>query len=186
MDTVPHQRTVAGQSVRSVAARTTDVLNTLAQDEAGPAHLEEVLRAHGEHTPRLHRSDVQALQEVAADLRRVLDAATVEQAAAGINSLLAAWARPPRLTDHEGSTHWHVHVDGHDRAPWAEWFVSSAGMCLALLLADRQRPPGGVCAAHGCTRVFIDTGSGSPRRHCSRRCANRARVAAHRRARQSR
>ncbi|GHD19593.1 hypothetical protein GCM10007147_10610 [Nocardiopsis kunsanensis] len=184
MDTTPLPRTSSGSSVRAVAERTTDLLNTLAQEDTGPAQLEQVLRAHGESEPHLTQKDTTALHRVAADLRHVLDAATTEQAAERLNHLLATTAHPPRLTDHGATTHWHLHLDSHDDAPWAEWAASSAGMCLALLLSDRQRPPGGVCAAHGCARVFIDTGNGSPRRHCSRRCATRARVAAHRAARQ--
>ncbi|WP_017607729.1 CGNR zinc finger domain-containing protein [Nocardiopsis xinjiangensis] len=185
MDTTHRWHAVSGQSVRSVAERTADLLNTLAQEDAGPAQIEEVLRAHGESEPHLSRTDLRCLHRAAAQLRHVLRASTTEQAAERLNHLLTATAHPPRLTDHGGTTHWHLHLDSHDDAPWAEWAASSAGMCLALLLSDRQRPPGGVCAAHGCARIFIDTGSGSPRRHCSRRCATRARVAAHRAAPQN-
>lgn len=74
------------------------------------------------------------------------------------------------------TTHRHVHVDTDDDAPWTECFETSSALTLALLLTDRQRPPGGVCAAHGRERVFVDCGSA--RRYCS----TRARVAAHRRA----
>lgn len=184
MDTTHRRQAASGQSVRSVAERTTDLLNILAEEETHSAQVEEVLRAHGESEPHLSRTDMRCLHRVAADLRHVLRASTTEQAAERLNRLLAATAHPPRLSDHSGTTHWHLHLDRYDDASWAEWAASSAGMCLALLLSDRQRPPGGVCAAHGCARVFIDTGSGSPRRHCSRRCATRARVAAHRAARQ--
>jgi predicted RNA-binding Zn ribbon-like protein len=38
--------------------------------------------------------------------------------------------------------------------------------------------PGGLCA--DCGLPFAATGSGSPRRYCSARCASRARVAAYR------
>ncbi|WP_143667318.1 CGNR zinc finger domain-containing protein, partial [Streptomyces sp. ms184] len=55
--------------------------------------------------------------------------------------------------------------------------------CLALtvLVWDRQRPPGRICASPSCPDVFINQGSGPDRRYCSRRCATRERVAAHRR-----
>ncbi|MFC7471498.1 CGNR zinc finger domain-containing protein [Actinomadura keratinilytica] len=56
-------------------------------------------------------------------------------------------------------------------------------MVLAVLLWDRQLPPGAVCASASCQDVFLTQGSGPTRRYCSRRCATRERVAAHRKAR---
>ncbi|ESQ00657.1 Hypothetical protein B591_04849 [Streptomyces sp. GBA 94-10 4N24] len=50
-------------------------------------------------------------------------------------------------------------------------------------LWDRQLPPGAVCASASCQDVFLTQGAGPTRRYCSRRCATRERVAAHRRAR---
>lgn len=173
-------RAVSGQSVRAVAIRTTDLLNVLAEPSVDTAAVEEVLRNHGEREVNLTQGDLDRLIRAAERVRDALAATSTDTAADRVNLLLADTAHPPRLTSHAGTTHWHVHVDSHDDAPWGEWFASSAGMALALLLTDRQRPPGGVCAARGCSRAFIDMGSGSPRRFCSRRCATRARVAAHR------
>lgn len=175
---MPTPTVLTGRSVRAVAARTADLVNALAEPDTGPARVEAVLRAHGEDDP-VTGSDVAELREAAGRIRRVLAARTTAEAAAGVNTLLAA-AHRPRLTDHGGASHWHVHTDSCDDAPVAEWFAASAGLVLALLLTDRQRPPGGVCGADDCGRVFIDTGSGSARRFCSRRCATRSRVRAHR------
>lgn len=171
---------ITGRSVRSVAARTVDLVNLLAGGEADAAAVAAVLRAHGETDP-VTGDDVARLRGAADRIRAVLALEEVGEAAAAINRLLAD-ARPPRLTDHGGITHWHVHADGDDDAPLDEWFTASACVMLALLVTDRQRPPGGVCADPGCDQVFVDTGSGSRRRFCSRRCATRSRVAAHRRA----
>lgn len=120
------------------------------------------------------------MRVVAARLREVFAAAGVDEAAALLNRMLAEGARPPRLTTHHGRSTWHLHVDSHDDAPWAEWFLTSSAMALAVLLADHQRVPGGICAAGGCDRPFADSSAGSPRRFCSPRCATRARVAEHR------
>ncbi|NYH55200.1 putative RNA-binding Zn ribbon-like protein [Nocardiopsis arvandica] len=177
---MPSTNAVTGRSVRAVAERTTDLLNALAEEDADAAALARVLRAHGETDP-VTSDDVGRMRAAAHRIRAVLAAEDADSAAERINRLLAR-AHQPRLTDHGGTTHWHVHVDSRDDAPLAEWFLASSCLMLALLLTDRQRPPGGVCAAHGCERVFVDCGSGSPRRYCSRRCATRARVAAHRRA----
>ncbi|CAL9347110.1 hypothetical protein SUDANB121_00401 [Nocardiopsis dassonvillei] len=175
---MPTPTVLTGRSVRAVAARTADLVNALAEPGADPARVEAVLRAHGEDEA-VTGADVAALRGAADRIRRVLEARTTSAAAAEANALLAA-AHRPRLTDHGGTTHWHVHTDSRDDAPLDEWFAASAGLVLALLLTDRQRPPGGVCGDGGCGRVFIDTGSGSPRRFCSRRCATRSRVRAHR------
>ncbi|MDP9867206.1 MULTISPECIES: CGNR zinc finger domain-containing protein [Streptosporangium] len=128
----------------------------------------------------LTAEDVAAMRVVAARLREVFAAAGVDEAAARLNRMLAEGARPPRLTTHHGRSTWHLHVDSHDDAPWAEWFLTSSAMALAVLLADHQRVPGGICAAGGCDRPFADSSAGSPRRFCSPRCATRARVAEHR------
>ena len=101
-------------------------------------------------------------------------------AADRINGLLAGRARPPRLTTHRGGSGWHLHVDSSDEAPWAEWFLTSSCLALAVLLADRQAPPAGLCASHACGKPFVNVGRGAARRYCSATCGSRERVARHR------
>jgi hypothetical protein len=62
----------------------------------------------------------------------------------------------------------------------AEWFAASSAMALAVLLAEKQYNPGGLCASSSCGRPFIDLGKGGGRNYCSPRCATRERVAAYR------
>ncbi|MET7465408.1 CGNR zinc finger domain-containing protein [Nonomuraea sp. NPDC005501] len=131
-------------------------------------------------SPYLSEDDVAAMREAAERLVEVLAAPGPDEAAGLLNRLLAGTARPPRLTSHGGTSPWHVHVDSRDDAPWAEWFLASSAMALAVLLAEHQRVPGGLCASPGCRRPYLDLGGGSPRRYCSARCATRERVAAHR------
>jgi len=85
------------------------------------------------------------------------------------------------LTSRNGGTPWQPQLDHDDNAPWDEWLLASSCMALIVLVRDRQRPPGRSCASHSCPNVFITRGSGPERRSCSRRCATRERVAAHRR-----
>ena len=170
-------------STRALAERTTDLLNALADRTTDATTITTILTRHGEIDPELDEEDVAALREVAVELRHVLAADTLERTATRLNTLLAREARPPRLADHGGSHPWHLHADSDDEAPWDEWFAASTGLFLASLVSQRQRLPGGVCAARDCERVFVDTAHGSGRRYCSRRCATRTRVAAHRRAR---
>ncbi|BBA95767.1 hypothetical protein RVR_763 [Actinacidiphila reveromycinica] len=154
------------------------------EEAAGTRVREEVaavLRAYGEEDPLgLTTDDLADLRAAALRLREVFAAEHVDEAAARLNRLLAAGTGPLRLTSHGGGTPWHPHLDADDEAPWAEWFLASSCMALAVLLWDRQRPPGGVCASPSCPNVYVTEGRGPNRRYCSRRCATRERVAAHR------
>ncbi|MDF2711096.1 MAG: hypothetical protein K0R62_6748 [Nonomuraea muscovyensis] len=179
-------------STRAMAERAVDLCVALLYEEPSAESVARVLRAHGERAGAgadppgggaaedVGARDVAAMREAAGRLVEVLAAPGVDAAAALLNRILADTARPPRLTSHGGTSTWHLHVDAHDDVPWAEWFLASSAMALAVLLADHQRVPGGLCASAGCRRPYLDLGGGSPRRYCSTRCATRERVAAHR------
>jgi len=141
----------------------------------------EVLEAHGEPSPvELSPADLEGLRRAALELREVFTAGDVATAADRINGLLAGRAHPPRLTTHGGASGWHVHVDSSDDAPSGEWLLTSSALALAVLLAERQAPPAGICASPTCGRPFVNVGRGSARRYCSAACGTRERVAAHR------
>lgn len=145
------------------------------------ARLIAVLRSYGEPGPiEIADADLAGLRQAARQLREVFAAQDAATAANRINALLAARARPPRLTTHGGQSGWHLHVDGSDDAPWAEWFLTSSCLALAVLLAERQAPPGGLCASPTCGKPFANVGRGSARRYCSAACGTRERVARHR------
>ncbi|MEW9548996.1 CGNR zinc finger domain-containing protein [Nonomuraea sp. NPDC050783] len=168
-------------STKAMAVRAVDLCVALLHEQPSIESVSRVLRAHGEAGDLgLGEADVAAMRAAAARLREVLAAPDADRAAALLNRLLADAAGAPRLTDHGGTTSWHVHVDSTDDAPWAEWYLASSAMALAVLLADYQRVPGGLCASPSCRRPYLDFGGGSPRRYCSARCATRERVAAHR------
>ncbi|WP_369144675.1 CGNR zinc finger domain-containing protein [Streptomyces sp. R44] len=169
-------------SVLTTARRTAALVNALADDHPDPAEVAAVLREYGETGPvDLTSRDVAGMRTAAALLRQVFAAERVDDAAASLNRLLRDHTGPLRLTSHGGSTPWHPHLDRDDDAPWGEWLLASSCMALTVLVWDRQRPPGRICASPGCQNVFITLGSGPERRYCSRRCATRERVAAHRR-----
>lgn len=158
----------------------TDAANTLADAVADA--VAEVLREYGESEPvELTADDVVRMRAAALLLREVFAAEDVDAAAAALNRLLAEQTGPLRLTSHGGGTPWHPHLDSHDDAPWDEWFLTSSCLALTVLLWDHQRPPGGLCDSPACRNVYITSGPGPARRYCSRRCATRERVAAHRR-----
>jgi hypothetical protein len=184
--------TLLGTSVHDAAQRAADVLAVLlprAGNSGRPGErdaLIAVLRAHGEPEPiEISGADLAGLRLAALDLQEVFAAGDVATAADRINALLGARAHPPRLTTHGGGSGWHLHVDGSDDAPWAEWFLTSSCLALAVLLAGRQAPPGGFCQSPSCGRPFVNVGRGAARRFCSATCGTRERVAAHREARDS-
>jgi predicted RNA-binding Zn ribbon-like protein len=193
----PHGTSPHGTSPHGAARRAVEIIDVLvprpgSRDHAvllaGPrderAELIAVLRAHGETGPvEISDTDLAALRRAALGLREVFAAGDVTAAADRINALLAAYAHPPRLTSHGGEHGWHLHVDSSDDAPWAEWFVTSSCLALAVLLAERQAPPAGLCASHSCGKPFVNVGRGAARRFCSPACGTRERVAAHRAAR---
>ncbi|MFD6418806.1 CGNR zinc finger domain-containing protein [Streptomyces sp. NPDC060194] len=171
---------------RTAPARTVDLVNALAEDGVSADVVAAVLLAHGESGPiDLTGEQLAELRAAALLVREVFAAPSVAEAAARLNRLLATRTGPLRLTSHDGSTPWHPHLDSDDEAPWGEWFLASSCLALTVLIWDRQRPPGGVCASGGCGRVFVHAGGGPVKRYCSRRCATRVRVAEHRRGRNS-
>jgi predicted RNA-binding Zn ribbon-like protein len=181
---VASQEPLLGSSVHDAAQRAADLLAVLLPSPghpAGPAALIAVLRKYGEPEPiEISATDHADLRRAALLLREVFAAGDADTAADRLNRLLAGRAYPPRLTTHGGTSGWHLHVDSDDDAPWAEWFLTSSCLALAVLLADRQAPPGGFCASPSCGRPFVNVGRGAARRYCSHRCGTRERVARYR------
>jgi len=182
-------------SVHGTAQRAADVLAVLLPrtgNRLSPGSVEEraavidVLRAHGEPEPvEISPASLELLRQAALELREVFTAEDATAAATVINTLLAGRAHPPRLTNHGGTSGWHLHVDSSDDAPWGEWLLTSSGLALAVLLAERQAAPAGICASPSCARPFVNVGRGAARRYCSAACGTRERVAAHRQARRA-
>jgi hypothetical protein len=143
------------------------------------SRLNEVLQAYGEQGSEVSSADLDDLKAVSRKLYAVFEAEDADTAAELINAILSEYASPPRLSAHD-KTPWHIHVDSNDHAPWAKWFAASSAMALAVLLAEKQYNPGGLCASSSCGRPFIDLGKGGGRNYCSPRCATRERVAAYR------
>ncbi len=173
----------ARHSVQEMADRAAALVNALDAGCPAPAEVAAVLAAYGEPADGLSAADVAAMREAAALLREVFAAGRTDAAATVLNRLLREHTGPLRLTAHGGASPWHPHLDSDDEAPWDEWFLASSCMALTVLLWERQAPPGAVCASPACRNVFVSRSRGLERRYCSRRCATRERVAAHRRGR---
>jgi predicted RNA-binding Zn ribbon-like protein len=170
-------------SATFAAKRAADIIFVLQNkdnhdDAALIAKLNETLKYYGEKSG-VTNTDLTSLEAVARKLLAVFSTSDTEKATYLLNDLLKEYASAPRLSSH-GSSSWHIHVDGSDQAPWGEWLASSSALALAILLAEKQRNPGGLCATPTCRRPFIDLGNGGGRNYCSPRCATRERVAAYR------
>jgi hypothetical protein len=167
----------------NAARRAADLAGALRSPTPSRDEVVAILVRYGEPEPvAIDDEDVAGPRAPAAPPAPVFRARTVEEAAQLLNALLAEHAGPPRLSAHD-ETPWHLHVDADDDAPWATWFLASSSLALATILATRQAPPGGICAAHDCTHPYVDLGRGVGRRYCSEGCATRTRVAALRRRR---
>jgi predicted RNA-binding Zn ribbon-like protein len=183
MATSPHFAQL-GRAVYEAAERAAALLDALRVEGDQRERVAQVLREHGEpDLDEVSAAELDELRVAAASLHEVFAAGDVAEAAGRINALLAGRAQVPRLTSHHGVTGWHLHVDSDDDGPLGEWFLTSSCLALAILLAERQQSPAGICASPSCGRPFVNTGRGSERRYCSARCGTRERVAAHRDAR---
>ncbi|SRR6266704_415411 len=140
--------------------------------------LNETLQTYGESS-KVTYADLDDLKIVSRKLYATFAVHDVAIVAELLNAILAEYAHAPRLSAH-GKTSWHLHVDSDGHAPWAEWFAASSTLALAILLAEKQRNPSGLCASLTCGRPFIDLGKGGGRNYCSPKCATRERVAAYR------
>ncbi|TDC77465.1 CGNR zinc finger domain-containing protein [Streptomyces hainanensis] len=170
------------------AARLIDVVNAVRADPGiSRAALAELLARHGEEPADLTEAafspdDAAGLRAAAERLAAVLTETDADRAAPALNALLAECGARPRLVRHDTGP-WHLHVDRGDDASWADWFTASSALALAQILTEYGRVPWGQCAAAGCARRYLGTGPGAARRFCSPACANRTRVAEHRRRR---
>jgi predicted RNA-binding Zn ribbon-like protein len=147
-----------------------------AQDQV--KNLNKILEEYGERS-RVAVADLRSIEAVSRKLYAIFETQSVEAEAALINDLLREYGKQPRLTSH-GGTAWHIHIDSSDHASWAEWLATSSALAFAMLLAEKQRSPCGICASPVCGRPFIDLGKGGGRSYCSPKCSSRERVAKYR------
>lgn len=171
-------------SAAYAAKRAADIVYVLENRKRGNyqalvAQIRATLKKYGGRDADVTYADLDDFKAVSRQLHAVFASTGTKETAALLNAILNKYAQAPRLSAHS-KTPWHLHVDGGDHAPWAEWFAASSALALAVLLAEKQRNPVGLCASSSCGRPFIDLGKGGGRNYCSPRCATRERVAAYR------
>ena len=160
------------------AERAAELVNTELDDvDALVGFLDQREWLHDKVTDR----DVAALRRFRKELRPVFEAsnehdehAVVDQ----LNDLLAKHPVTPYIDGHD-SGRWHMHVADRSSSV-AQLLVAESLMGLSTLVCDLGATRLGVCDAHPCTHVFVDTSPNQSRRYCSDRCSSRANVAAYR------
>ncbi|GAB6985115.1 CGNR zinc finger domain-containing protein [Nocardioides pyridinolyticus] len=125
--------------------------------------------------------DCMLMRKFQRELRPVFEAGDdrrVGDVVGGLNELMSHHPITPRISDHDAQD-LHLHV-ATDNASVAELLVGESLLGLATLVCDLGPDRLGVCSAHPCTNVFVDTSPNRSRRYCSDRCSSRANVAAFR------
>jgi predicted RNA-binding Zn ribbon-like protein len=136
------------------------------------------LRAGRPDTREVTPQEAAELAEFAWTVRLVFDdvvAGRLDQAAAQVNTLLAATGARPMLDQHDGEP-WHLHFHAAIDSLTTGWEAGCA-TGLAVVLGSDLHGRLGVCDADRCDRVYVDTSKNGTRRFCSPACQNRIKAA---------
>lgn len=122
--------------------------------------------------------DVPTLVTVADRLHPAFAAASLDEAVATLDDVLAASAPRPRANLVAGAARLGWEAD--DRL---DAILAACAIALVAAVADPARAPArlGECDAGGCCDVYVDRSPARTRRYCSTTCQTREKVAAYRR-----
>ncbi len=126
---------------------------------------------------QLTEQDLAEVRSVRERLREVFGTESDAVAAEVLNGLLAEARATPKVSVHGDRPH--LHFEPEDASP-AAWLASVAAMGLSVVVCDHGSERLGVCDAHQCADVYVDTSRNRSRRYCSDTCATRENVAAYR------
>ncbi|MCP2342165.1 CGNR zinc finger domain-containing protein [Actinomadura rupiterrae] len=118
------------------------------------------------------------------DWTRLVGAATEADRVVLLNEMLARYATPPTVTDHDGSG-WHIHYRRND-AGFAAILTAATTVAAAQHLTSTGMHRLGFCALPECDNAFVDFSRPGRQRYCSHPCSNRDAVRRHRTAQKAR
>jgi predicted RNA-binding Zn ribbon-like protein len=125
---------------------------------------------------RATRTDLDAMQALRIEFRRIFTACAEGNEAEAVdrlNTLLIRHPVHPQITGHDDQP-WHLHLTQGGSV--ADRYAAASSMGLATALTQRGAGRLKVCAAPGCPGVFIDSTPGRSGHYCSRRCSPEASV----------
>ncbi|WP_245556978.1 CGNR zinc finger domain-containing protein [Jongsikchunia kroppenstedtii] len=131
-----------------------------------------------ENEPR--PSDLNIVRDYLTGWARLIDAIDEPARVVILNELLARYASPPTVTDHDGSG-WHIHYRPA-AASLGEILAASTTVAIAQHLTAHGMHRLARCALPDCERAYVDHSRPGRQRYCSHACANRDAVRRHRHA----
>ncbi len=142
-----------------------------------PGAVQALLEAHRVARAAVDEEQVAALLAWGDRLRPLFSAG--EDLVAHVNVLLGEAAARPFLSTHDGQAP-HLHY-ADEQADVVTRVSATTIASLAAIVAEATVDRLGACAAPGCRQVFVDVSRGGRRTYCTRTCATRMNVDAHRR-----
>ena len=140
--------------------------------------LREFLTGHDLPAPRdLSTDDLDEIGRTRDRLRDVFFAEDEDSAAVLLSALLADLGAAPRVVGDGDGFKLAFAPEG---AGAGRQVSIIAAMGLAQMLVESGRSRFGICSAHDCEDVFVDTSRNKSRRYCSESCSSRSNVAAFR------
>jgi predicted RNA-binding Zn ribbon-like protein len=123
-------------------------------------------------------SELAAIQALRKSLREVIECNDDTDASTKVNRILIENGAQPRVSVHNGITHFHFEpLDSSMSA----WLGATTAMGLASVMVENGMNRFGVCNAGDCRDVYVDASRNRSRRHCSSTCSTREAVSAYRR-----
>ncbi|MFF3767524.1 CGNR zinc finger domain-containing protein [Streptomyces sp. NPDC001922] len=148
-------------------------------DDSCDARTVEILLAeHRVARAALTEAQLEELRAWCLPLWEAFAAPTTREQVIAVNRLLADAAAGPYVSTHDGQAP-HLHYADED-ADVVTRVRAATAAGLALVLTETDPCRLGRCGAPGCRIVFVDVSRNGRRAYCSRQCATRVHVSAHR------
>jgi predicted RNA-binding Zn ribbon-like protein len=168
----PVDLAVALINTRGLASDAIDTVDDLKQFLGEYRHLWEGV------AKEVKASELKTIQRLRQSLRDVIDCPDDQVASTRVNAILAEYGAQPRVSVHNGSSHFHFEPLN---SSMASWLGATTAMGLATVIVENGMNRFGVCNAGDCQDVYVDASRNRSRRHCSTTCSTREAVTAYRR-----